>query len=322
MSWAWPERVHVHIDTGTVRVERRGGEPVTLEHPATLPLADVLARVDAALGRFAGRPWRLHVSLGEALCQPVAFNRPASVRRQREVQAIAHAAAAAAWGLPPAQAQELLCCVLDERRDGMAAAMMHGTRVMISDWALRHGGRLRSLKPRWAMEGRTSGLVRIDFVPSQAWRWIWGLGAVAVLAGAAHAGWQFQSLRALQRAQQAELDALQTEALARQAAAAKPPSDARAASEQAVARLQHWDWNRLYDTLEAPLPPPVRLVQLSVDAAAGDARLEYALADMGQAAQVSEALNSAAGGGVWRLEQIEVSPGGLGVRGVWRATGL
>ncbi len=146
----WSERVDVYLGMGTVLVKRRAQPLVNLQPPATLPLADVLAQVDEACGRKRGRPWRLHVALGAALCPPVAFTVPQGVKRWSETVALAQAAAAQAWGLPADQAAALVCA-LDTGRSGLAAALLKGTREGIAAWAGRYRGHLVSLSPLWAL---------------------------------------------------------------------------------------------------------------------------------------------------------------------------
>lgn len=146
----WPERVDVYMGVGTVLVKRRAQALVRLQPPATLPLGDVLAQVDEACGRRDGRPWRLHVALGAALCPPVTFTVPQGVKRWSETMALAQAAAAQAWGLPAEQADALVCAV-DTGRQGLAAALMKGTREGLAQWAGLHSGHLASLTPLWAL---------------------------------------------------------------------------------------------------------------------------------------------------------------------------
>lgn len=152
----WRERVEVYIGTGTVLVKRHGHSLLSFEHPATLPLNDVLARVDAACAREKGRSWSLHIWLSAALCPPVAFSLPNGVRRRDEVMALAQASAAASWGVPADEAPGLVC-VLDMRRNDLVAAMMAGTRDRIAAWAALHGGRLTSLQPLWAAAASAPG---------------------------------------------------------------------------------------------------------------------------------------------------------------------
>jgi len=107
----WRERVDVYLGTGVALVRRRNHASVSLEHPVTLPLSDVLAEVDEAGKRNEGRPWSVNVFLSAMLCPAVPFALPAGVKRWSEAMAVAHATAAATWGLSAEQSHELLCTV-------------------------------------------------------------------------------------------------------------------------------------------------------------------------------------------------------------------
>lgn len=146
----WPERVDVYLGVGTVLVRRRARPLVHLQPPATLPLRDVLEQVDEAGERRDGKPWSLHVALSASLCPPVTYTLPQGMKRWSEVASLAQAAAAQAWGLPPDQA-EALVCALDSGHPGLAAALMKGARDGIVEWAARHRGHLLSLAPLWAL---------------------------------------------------------------------------------------------------------------------------------------------------------------------------
>lgn len=168
--------------------------------------------------------------------------------------------------------------------------------------------------------------VRIQFVTPRAWKAIWSLAAMVMVATVGVTGWQVWQQHQIRLGLQAELDRWQSELNAR----SKPVtsfSDPREASEQAAQRLLQRDWNLLFDAIENPALNKVRLVQLSFDAHSGLARLEYALASMAQGALVTSALNGAGDGIAWRLERLSVEGdtasqhGGaaLPVRGVWSA---
>ncbi len=145
----WSEPVQVYLGTGLVLVKRQGAPLWCLEPPTTLPLADALWQVDHELARGTRRPWRLHVHLSSALCRPVAFMVPPSVRRQEEL-AMAQAHAVHAWEMPSDFATEIVCS-LDAKNRGLAATMLMGTHQVIERWAMGHEGRLASLQPLWAL---------------------------------------------------------------------------------------------------------------------------------------------------------------------------
>ncbi len=152
----WRERVDVYLGTGVALVRRRDRALVSLEHPVTLPLSDVLAQLDEAGERDKAKPWSLNVFLSATLCPAVPFTLPAGVKRWNEAMAVAQATAAAAWGLPAEQAHELVC-TMDPRRTDLAAALMAGTHQQIQAWAALHGGRLASLQPLWATAAGAPG---------------------------------------------------------------------------------------------------------------------------------------------------------------------
>lgn len=152
----WRERVDVYLGSGVALVRRRDRALVSLEHPVTLPLSDVLAQVDEAGGRDKARPWSLNVFLSAVLCPAVPFTLPAGVNQWSETLAVAQATAAAAWGLPADQAHELVC-TLDPGRADLAAALLAGTHRQIQAWAALHGGRLASLQPLWATAASARG---------------------------------------------------------------------------------------------------------------------------------------------------------------------
>ncbi|MCD2513781.1 hypothetical protein [Comamonas endophytica] len=149
----WPEKLDVYVGAGLVLVQCPGAPLWRFEPPPTLPLADVLQKVDEALGREHAKPWRLRVHLSAAFCPPVAFVAPASVRRHREMVALAQAHAALAIGMPGEQAAEIVCS-LDSRHRGLAAFMQPGIYQIIQRWAQSCQGRLLGLQPLWAVATR------------------------------------------------------------------------------------------------------------------------------------------------------------------------
>ncbi|QHE86651.1 hypothetical protein [Hydrogenophaga sp. BPS33] len=321
MWWVWREKVELLIDVGVVRVLRQGCGEVCLEHPASLPLADVLAQVNEACERSKGRPWRLHVSLGAALCPVTSLDLPQGVERGSETMAVARASAAQAWGFPPEQAHELDCAV-DPQRKSEVAALLAATHQQIREWAALHGGRLASLVPAAAGPyGAT-----LQFVPSRASAIAWRFAGMWLLCLAVFTGWQVWQQHSVQRTLQTELARLQADLQARSVTAA-PAVNLREASERSAWRLMQRDWNRLYDTIESAELTAVRMVQLSFEAETGDARLEIELDPVGQSSDVTAALNRNETPGTWRVESIVATGGtaiaspfaGTRLRGVWRA---
>jgi hypothetical protein len=311
--------VEVKLDGGAVQVRRRHQPLVSFEHPASLPLGDVLAQVDEACKRGKSKPWNVHVSLGGALCPVVPFTLPAGIKRWGETLAVARATVATAWGVPVEQADEL-DCTFDPRRKE-AAALMAGTHQQIRSWAALHGGRLASLVPLMP-ERAAQKRARLQFVEPRAWKLIWLFTAIFLISLAGFTGWQVWQQHEVRRGLQMELDRLQAELKARSAPVV-PVLNPREASEKAAQRLLQRDWNRLFDTIENPDLANVRLVQLTFDAETGEARLEYELENMTQGAKVTSVLNSTEGTNVWRLERLNADTGGATgagkARGVWRA---
>jgi len=169
--------------------------------------------------------------------------------------------------------------------------------------------------------------VQIDFVVPRAWKFIWATAAVVVLAIITTTGVRAWQLRQLRMALDGQLAALQTQQLQRLANAKSvehPQHDPRAANEANAHRLLQSDWNRVYDAIETPALAKVRLIQLSMDAITGQARLEYELESMTQAEEVTRALNEASRQeDAWQLERLESTgqgdlAGPAKVKGVWR----
>jgi hypothetical protein len=168
--------------------------------------------------------------------------------------------------------------------------------------------------------------VHIQFVEPRAWKVIWLITAVVLLAIAGFTGWQVWQQHQIRQGLQVELDRLQAELKARSAPVASVVNP-REASEKAAQLLLQRDWNRLFDTIENPELANVRLVQLTFDAETGEARLEYELENMTQGSAVTMALNAFESSNVWRLERLAsggMSTGtgysiGTKIRGVWRA---
>lgn len=167
--------------------------------------------------------------------------------------------------------------------------------------------------------------VRINFVAPTAYKAVWAVAGGVALVIAGSTGWQLWQGQKIRQALQAELVQRQAEAerARRERERLVPETPAvnpRAGSERAAARLLQRDWNGLFDTLENTQLPGVRLVSASLDAASGQARVEYELERMEQGAGVTEALNAASAGiTIWQLERLDGDGGAGKVRGVWRA---
>lgn len=159
--------------------------------------------------------------------------------------------------------------------------------------------------------------VQIEFVAPRAWKVIWSVTAVALIALLGHTGWQVWQQHQVRWALQAELAQLKARSIP------KPPeANPRQASEQAALRLLQRDWNRVFDAIENPALTQVRLVQMSMNAETGATRLEFELESVAHASLVTAALNGAETSAVWRLERVDADAprqdsGSGKARGVW-----
>lgn len=172
--------------------------------------------------------------------------------------------------------------------------------------------------------------VRIEFVQPRAWRFFWAGAALVLLTIAATTGvklWQLHLQRTALERQTTALRAAQLEhKLALENAKEQRTDNPRASSEAAANRLLQRDWNHLYDAIETPALAKVRLVHFNMDAATGQAVLEFELDSMEQAVEVSHGLALSATSGTakaWQLERLErAGDGGAAgagkVRGFWR----
>lgn len=165
--------------------------------------------------------------------------------------------------------------------------------------------------------------VQIQFVAPRAWKFIWAITAVALMALLSHAGWRVWQQHQLRLSLQAELGQLQAQWTARSMPEA-PVIDPRGASVQAAQRLLRRDWNRVFDAVEDPALAQARLIRMSADAESGEIRLEYELESFGHASVVTAALNAPGTTTAWQLErvnseQLQQEPHGGKARGVWSA---
>lgn len=166
--------------------------------------------------------------------------------------------------------------------------------------------------------------VKIQFVAPRAWKFIWSITAVALLALLSHTGWRLWQQHQLRTGLQAELAQLQAQ-LKASSGPKSPEIDPHHASERAALHLLQRDWNRLFDAVENPALDQVRLVRMSMNADSGEARLEYELESFAHAPLVTAALNDPAASAVWRLERVDAGvvrqdPGGGTVKGVWSSS--
>lgn len=165
--------------------------------------------------------------------------------------------------------------------------------------------------------------VQIQFVAPRAWRPIWLISALLLIALLSHTGWRVWQQHQLRLGLQAQLAHLQAQSTTR-STPTLPDIDPRHTSAQAARRLLQRDWNRVFDAVEDPALSQARLVQMSVDAATGDVRLEYELESFAHASLVTAALNGPQAIALWQLERVDAGatrqdPGVGKARGVWSA---
>lgn len=158
--------------------------------------------------------------------------------------------------------------------------------------------------------------IRVEWVPSRAWRVIWGVAAVAAVGMVLVAGRQWQSYQTAlvqeheqQQEMSAQLDALKQPA--------KPLSPAIAKLRSQVQGQLLLDLNPVFATVEGMQLPGVHLRSLNLDAGSGSVRVEYALDSVAQASLVSEKLNAGYDRKPWVLTRVVANAGsGAGGKGM------
>lgn len=152
----WAETLDIYLCRGTVWGLVPGAGAMPLRLPATLPLAGQLQRVSELLAPHLKKRVDVRVSLGARLCPPVCYEVPRGLRWS-EQQWLAQKAAAQAWGLNPAEVDQLVC-VLSASTVGLAAALPKTTLEVVHQWARStHQARVTSIAPMWAhMSGHGS----------------------------------------------------------------------------------------------------------------------------------------------------------------------
>jgi len=163
--------------------------------------------------------------------------------------------------------------------------------------------------------------VQIQFVAPRAWKVVWAITAMVLITLLSHTGWRVWQHHQVRLALQAELGQLQAQFQAH-STPVSPQIGPRQASEQAAQRLLQRDWNGVFDAVESPELAQVLLVQMSVDAETGQARLEYELDSFAHASLVTAALNGPLHKQVWHLERVDsgafrLDQGSGKARGVW-----
>lgn len=145
----WAETLDIYLCRGTVWCFVPGAGAMPLRLPATLPLAGQLQRVSDLLAPHLKKRVNVRVALGARLCPPVCYEVPQGLRWS-EQQWLAQKAAAQAWGLNPAEVDQLVC-VLSASTIGLAAALPKTTLEVVHQWARSsHQARVTSIAPMWA----------------------------------------------------------------------------------------------------------------------------------------------------------------------------
>ncbi len=146
---------------------------------------------------------------------------------------------------------------------------------------------------------------RIDFVPSHAWRWVWGLSVALGAAVVALALYHGHARQARLQALVADTQALE-QALRQSRQATAPKSAAQPQEEAARQWLQRMgaDVNPAFAAAENLRVPGVRLKRLAFDGHGGSVQLEFALDTLGSSAAVTEQLNAGYERAPWVLNGI------------------
>lgn len=142
--------------------------------------------------------------------------------------------------------------------------------------------------------------IRVEWVPSRAWRVIWGVAAVAAVGIALVACRQWQGHQTVLLHAQEQQNALLTEIDALKQPP-KPFAPAFAKLRQQVQGQLLVDLNPVFATIEGVQLPSVQLRGLNVDSGSGVVRVEYMLDSVAQASLVSEKLNTGYDKKPWAL---------------------
>jgi hypothetical protein len=152
--------------------------------------------------------------------------------------------------------------------------------------------------------------LHIDFVPSTQWRTIWLVAAIAAVTMAAIALPKYLNLYQVQRNLDQSIADLRKQATA-PAIPVMVPIDPRFANAQTAAEMLQLDLNRVFTLIESIKEPSTRLRNLSIDSAAGTARVDYELDSIPRASALTAALNAGYDQAPWRLESISAIAAGF-----------
>jgi hypothetical protein len=152
--------------------------------------------------------------------------------------------------------------------------------------------------------------LHIDFVPRTQWRSIWLLAVVAAAALAATTLPTYWKLYRHQRSLEQSILLLRQQTVS-PATPSTMPTDPRVANSRQAADLLQRDLNSVFTLIESVKEPQVRLRNLSLDSAAGTARIEYELDSIPRASSVTVTLNAGYEQGPWQLESISATSAGI-----------
>jgi hypothetical protein len=144
--------------------------------------------------------------------------------------------------------------------------------------------------------------LHIDFVPSTQWRTIWLVAAIAAVTMAAIALPKYLNLYQVQRNLDQSIADLRKQATA-PAIPVMVPIDPRFANAQTAAEMLQLDLNRVFTLIESIKEPSTRLRNLSIDSAAGTARVDYELDSIPRASALTAALNAGYDQAPWRYRR-------------------
>ncbi|OGB31672.1 MAG: hypothetical protein A3F78_11935 [Burkholderiales bacterium RIFCSPLOWO2_12_FULL_61_40] len=147
----WSESVDIYLGQGVTMLKIPHQEAQRIQHPVTWPLERVLAQLAEVLSQ-GGTQHRLQrrtlqITLSGALCPATGFKAPQEVRRWNELRQIAHASAAATWGVEADQ----IVCDMDAGGRGITASVGTVWMQTLQRWAAGHHWRIASLRPLWAV---------------------------------------------------------------------------------------------------------------------------------------------------------------------------
>jgi hypothetical protein len=153
--------------------------------------------------------------------------------------------------------------------------------------------------------------IRIEFVPQRRWLVYWsGLCIVLVVTS----GMFYTRQRAVDVARES-LEAQSGKANV-QIVAIRPSSQHSSDANKAAADLSlsraaqghlQQDWNPAFATIENVMEPGARLLQVSMDSASGNIRLEYEVESLAEATTLTSSMNSGIVAAPWNLESVTAS---------------